>query len=282
MKTMDAMSTPRLPDAARAVVRRHIELLNERLPGMLDSYYIVGSAALGAYDEKFSDIDFVSLMKTKPQAGEIKQHKRIHRELRRRFPHVRLDGIYVAREVLANGCPERVCPRFNAGVYLGLKRFDAGSVEAWQLKKHSICAFGKRSESLPFNVNSGALLERMRGNLDTYWRKWADDCKKPRSLRFLGLLFRHKSVEWGVLGISRLYYSFRQRDIASKAAAGEYALKTLPERWHRIVREALRLRDPGIPPQYASRIVRRNDALKYVEHMMRECARVCATKTGKE
>ncbi|MDZ5016954.1 DUF4111 domain-containing protein, partial [Clostridium perfringens] len=49
-------------------------------------------------------------------------------------------------------------------------------------------------------------------------------------------------IEWGVLGVSRLYYTFKERDITSKIGAGEYALQNLPERWHKIINESMRLR----------------------------------------
>ncbi|MEV8632129.1 hypothetical protein AB0395_10780 [Streptosporangium sp. NPDC051023] len=52
-------------------------------------------------------------------------------------------------------------------------------------------------------------------------------------------------------------------EIGSKTAAGEYALKVFDERWHRIVREALRIRNGG-PPLYRNPLRRRSDLLAYM------------------
>lgn len=47
---------------------------------------------------------------------------------------------------------------------------------------------------------------------------------------------------WGVLGVTRLHYTLATGMVTSKAGAGAYALETFPERWHRILREAVDIR----------------------------------------
>ncbi len=69
---------------------------------------------------------------------------------------------------------------------------------------------------------------------------------------------------WGVLGISRLHYTLATGRIASKAAAGEYALKTFDPRWERIVAECLRIRLGHGKPGYGNPFARRREALDFV------------------
>lgn len=41
--------------------------------------------------------------------------------------------------------------------------------------------------------------------------------------------------------ISRLYYTFRERNLISKVGAGEYGLQVVPQKWHKIIKESMRL-----------------------------------------
>lgn len=68
----------------------------------------------------------------------------------------------------------------------------------------------------------------MRDNLNSYWLKWVNSCRRFTSIGYIALLVSLKTIEWGVLGVSRLYYTFNEKNITSKVGAGEYALKTVP------------------------------------------------------
>lgn len=261
-----------LPDRAAQAAQGHISLLNARLPGALDSYYIIGSVALGAFEEGFSDVDFVVLLRGRPDGAALNELKQLHRELCSRFPQTALDGLYITQGDLTGQAGAQAYPRFNHGKFLGLKAFEPGSVAVWELKKHGVCLSGRAPESLPFDVSPETLLSRMRANLDTYWRKWVRKCRNPFSPWFYGI-FGLGAVEWGVLGISRLYYTFCEKDVTSKAGAGEYALQHVPEPWRGIVREALARKQNRVP-QYISAPLRRRHALAYVEYMIDECCRL--------
>jgi hypothetical protein len=77
-------------------------------------------------------------------------------------------------------------------------------------------------------------------------------------------------IEWGVLGVSRLYYTFKEKDMTSKVGAGEYALKNVPQEWHKIINESMRLRKGNKKSYYNSIVKRRNDALKYIDYIIQE------------
>lgn len=102
---------------------------------------------------------------------------------------------------------------------------------------------------------------------------WNNRIRMLFSLNGLSALFS-ESIEWGVLGISRLYYTFMENDIASKDKAGEYALSCTLPMYTRIIKEALRVRRGTGHRNYLSVLKRRRDAIRYIDYMIQECNRV--------
>lgn len=78
-------------------------------------------------------------------------------------------------------------------------------------------------------------------------------------------------MPWAAPGVLRKFYTFRENGIISKTAAGEYALGCLPPRWHRIIREALNLREEITSSLYKSRIERALETVRLLEVVIREC-----------
>lgn len=68
-----------------------------------------------------------------------------------------------------------------------------------------------------------------------------------------------QAVEWCTCGISRMYYTILENDIASKDMAAEYGLAHSPPNTHRILKEALHIRNGK--ETIRIRIVRKNGAL---------------------
>jgi hypothetical protein len=81
-------------------------------------------------------------------------------------------------------------------------------------------------------------------------------------------------IEWGVLGVTRLFYTFKEKDMTSKLGAGEYALQTVPEKWHKIINEAMRPRKNNTKSYYKCIFERRNDALAYMDYVIEESNRI--------
>lgn len=260
-----------IPETIHKVLEQYFLLLEMKLPNFLEAYYLYGSTSLGEFYDGFSDIDFIALVKRKVTATDMRILKEIHRDMQRRFPKAILDGMYVMKddlESLNNG--EASCPRFNDGKFQGFRTFDQNSIDAYQLKKYGIAMKGPGAEYFTYAVNWDILMNNMRDNLNTYWQNWVNDCKKFWSIKYIGLFTSLGMIEWGVLGVSRLYYTFREKDITSKIRAGEYALKIVPQRWHKIIYESMRLRKGNKKSYYKSIFERRKDALGYIEFMTQE------------
>lgn len=261
-----------IPTRIKEVLNVYFDLFESKLPHLLESYYLYGSTSLGEYYEGQSDIDFIAVMKREMNEAEIHILKEIHHEMQKGFPHSILDGLYLLNDDLETvSKTTNLCPYFNDGKLQGFKKFDHNSIDAFQLKKYGITVKGEKIENVNFDVNWDVLIENMRMNLNTYWRGWTNDCKKFLTLKYIGIFFNLGMIEWGVLGVSRLFYTFREKDITTKVGAGEYALRTVPQKWHKIINESMRLRKGNKKSFYKSIFERRKEALAYMEFIIQEC-----------
>jgi hypothetical protein len=85
----------------------------------------------------------------------------------------------------------------------------------------------------------------MYTNLNDYWMRRA-----RRPLDF----WLDEQVEFAVLTICRILYTLQYGAIASKLDAGAWALSVLPQEWHALIAEALRIRrDLSVPGYFVTR-----------------------------
>jgi len=260
-----------LPKKVKEVVDEHIKIIESSLPKFLEAYYIYGSVSFEAFDYGKSDIDFIAVMKRKATETDINVLKKIHSNMQRKFHKTILDGMYLLRDDIQSLSKDVIpCLQFNNGVFKGFKTFDINSVDAFELKKYGISIKGQDILDLEYTVDLDILISKMNENLNTYWLNWVNDCRSYPSIKYIGLFISLKAIEWGVLGVSRLYYTFNEKDITSKLEAGEYALRTVPQRWHKIIKEAMRLRKNNKKSFYNSIFKRRIDALSYIDYIIQE------------
>lgn len=261
-----------LSKSAQKVLDAYFRLLDAKLIDFLEAYYVTGSLALGAYTEGWSDIDFVAVVKNRVSDDEIMQLERIHRQLQRSFPTLIMDGKYILKsdlEKLNNG--EQPYLLFNEGKYRGIRHMFKDHIDTYQLKTFGVAIRGAVIGKFNIELNWDQLIAGMHGNMDSYWVEWRSRFDKVFSLSNFGLLFKLETVEWGVLGVCRLYYTFRERGIVSKVGAGDYTLQLVPVRWHKIINESMRLRKGIKQSYYRSISERRRDTLAFIDYMMKEC-----------
>jgi hypothetical protein len=272
-----------IPEKANEVLKEHLDMLESKLPNLLESYYIYGSIALNAFNYGLSDIDFIAVIKRKATETDITVLKEIHIDIKKKFPKTDLMGLYLIKsDFQSQHEDKKTCLSFIDGVYKGLEKFDKNSIDAYQLKKYGITIKGQSIDEFDYTVNWDTLIYNMRDNLNTYWLSWENDCKKFPSRKYIGLYINLAMIEWVILGVSRLYYTFKERDITSKLGAGEYALQTVPKKWHKIVNEAMRLRTGNKKSYYKSIFERRNDALGYIDFIIQESNDLCKNAAPQE
>jgi hypothetical protein len=73
-------------------------------------------------------------------------------------------------------------------------------------------------------------------NVNSYWSKQA-----AQSVELMLKRNDEETIGFAVLSIARILYILDNRAKATNEKAGYYALQTLPARWHKLVREAMRI-----------------------------------------
>jgi len=264
--------TKKIPEKVKEITDEHTKMIESSLPNFLETYYIYGSVSLGAFNYGKSDIDFIAIMKRRATEADISTLKKIHSDMQKRFRKTILDGMYLLKDDMEslNDKSEISCLRFNDGEFKGINIFDRNSINAFELKKYGIDLKGQEIGSLNYTVDFDILISKMRVNLNSYWLKWVSARKRFPSIEYMALLISPKAIEWGVLGVSRLYYTFKEKDITSKVGAGEYALHTVPQKWHKIIKESMRLRKDNKRSYYNNIFERRNNAIDYIDYIIKE------------
>jgi Domain of unknown function (DUF4111) len=151
------------------------------------------------------------------------------------------------------------------------RAFHRNWIDAYQLRRYGIVIKGLPIETYNIPTDWNHLKANLVRNINSYWRNWTKRCERVTSLQFSGLFVSGSMIEWGVLGVTRLFFSIIEEEIISKVGAGEYALHTVPEKYHSILQEAIRIRRGSKKSVYRSIFKRRRDALDYMNYMMDEC-----------
>jgi hypothetical protein len=223
------------------VVDEYLQAADREAPGLIEGLYLVGSVALGDFRPHTSDIDYVAVTAQRPDAAGLSALQRVHARLRTRWPTPFFDGLYVTWQQLA-GEPSLAA----RGPYSYEGRFHphgdgAGDPVMWQtVARHGVRCRGPEPAALDIRIDREVLAQWTLNNLDTYWRPLLRHSSRLHPQGAIALT--SWGAAWIVLGIPRLHYTLATGELCSKDAAGVYALQTFPERWHRVVHEALRIR----------------------------------------
>ena len=231
-----------VPDRVAPLVAAYLQAVDAEAPGLVEGLYLTGSIALGEFRPGTSDIDFVAVMARAPAAAGLTALHRAHRQVRDRHPRPYFDGEYVTWTDLARD--PRLAgdgPRSYAGRFFERSTDGCNPVTWHTLATCGVRCRGPEPASIDIWTNRAALASWTRSNLESYWRPLL------RRTRRLGdpwsaIAFTSYGAVWIVLGVCRLHYTLATGTIASKEAAGRYALRAFPERWHRVLREELRIR----------------------------------------
>ncbi|HVL24411.1 MAG TPA: aminoglycoside adenylyltransferase domain-containing protein [Thermomicrobiales bacterium] len=231
---------------ARAVLAALLGGLDVAAPGLITDVYITGSIALGDGRPGQSDLDVVLVRDVHADnAATMAALEPVMVALRRTHPRPMVDGIVLGRADLAAGPDGVVGPRpflIDGKAHLGEQSSGRNPVTWQTLAQCGITWRGTPLAGLPLWQDPDALDAWVRGNLVSYWRPWW--ASSDRLFSRMGIVSLHPWFsEWGVLGVTRLHYTLVTGKITSKHAAGSYALETFPDRWHRILREAMRYRE---------------------------------------
>ncbi len=254
-----------IPPLLQPLLQEYTDRLKQELPGKVNAFYLEGSLALGEFNPRLSDIDFLGILESEATPADFADLMPIHKRIEQKYPW-QMSGIYLPARDL--GCDKNTVHSFlhyHDGKLKWENHFELSAVTWWILKNHGVTVFGPSIESLNITVDMDELLRVQQRNLNTYWASWT-----TRPGRLLALT-TDWGIQWAVLGISRLFYTIHEQKITSKIKAGEYALGRLPERWHPLIRQAIALRENPERSYYHSRIKRAFDAFYFIQYVIQSC-----------
>ncbi|KPV54599.1 hypothetical protein SE17_02760 [Kouleothrix aurantiaca] len=258
-----------IPQPVQQVLNAYISLVNDALPGLLAGLYLHGSLALGAYNPGLSDIDFIAITSRRCTPSDIDTLRVVHHMLIERYPQAQLEGSYLQWHDLGRSedtIPPH--PHIHDGIVHASGYHDINAVTWWVLKHRGIAVLGPSPHHFAIQVDLDDLLGRMHHNLNTYWVRFTTE---PRRMAWL---LDDYGIQWAVLGVLRQFYTFRERAITSKTAAGMYALAYTPRQWHQLIQEAVNIRMGSRASLYRSRIVRAIEARAFLQLIIAACKKV--------
>jgi hypothetical protein len=239
----------------------YLDLADRYAPGLVRGLYLQGSLALGDYRPGISDIDFVAVVSGTP---DLRTLATVHADLRRAHGSVFFDGLYVEEDDLRRD-PAALPP--GPAVHEWRVQPESGferHLVTWHvLAQGGVAVRGPAVAELDIYTDWPALAASTRENLAGYWTWWRNvTARGPAG-------FSARATSWGVLGAARLRHTLAAGRVTSKTEAAGYALETYDERWHRVIREALRIRIGG-PALYRGPLRRHADLLGFLDVVLKQ------------
>jgi hypothetical protein len=251
-----------IPEVVREVCASFLELAP---PGLVTGLYLRGGTGFGEWVAGQSDVDFVATLEHRPDPDEVAALRAAHEQVAIRHPQPEFDGMHVLVDDLARDPAEIPDVPTVLHRYFQAEGRPDSEVTWHELAWHGVAIAGPPISELDIWTDHDRLLAFTRGNLDGYWRANAEALAAMPSEGAA-----ESACCWCVLGVARLHHLLVAGDMTTKSAAGRWGLTYYPERWHRVLREALRIREGG-PDQYADDTeARGRDTADFTAFVVRE------------
>lgn len=235
------MTAADLPEPVRAVCDTWLEEMSPT--GLVTGLHLRGGLGFGEWVPGRSDVDFVATLARRPSYTDLDAIEAAHLVAQERHPDVPFDGLHLLADDLRadpEECPDVPCVLH--GHFEEAARYDVSPVAWHELARHGVTVLGPDAASLGIWTDDVRLRDFTRANLDGYWREQAEGLAK-----FPAEAAGEPACEWCVLGVVRLHHLLVTGSMTAKSAAARWGLGSYDERWHRVLREALRIREGGDP-----------------------------------
>ncbi len=253
-----------LPDLPRAVCETWLAEIDRLAPGLVTGLHVRGGLGFGEFVPGRSDVDFVAVLEHRPTYDEEEALEASHAAVSAAHPDQPFDGLHVTAADLVgdpDDCPDVPCVLH--GWFEPAARYDLSPVAWHELAHHAVTVRGE----LPVVwTDDRRLLAFTRDNLATYWADQATALTK-----FPDEAAKEESCSWCVLGVARLHHLLVTGEMTSKNTAGRWGLGFYEERWHPVLREALRARTGGPGPgEYAVPADRGRDVAEFTAYVVEQ------------
>ncbi len=249
-----------IPASIQSLIDAYLHAL-EPLRSHFYGIYIFGSIALGAFEERESDIDILALTHGEWTIPELAQLNALHTQLigLHQFGK-RLEVLYIPLRNLGK-CDREIAPyptnlhsEFSPAGYGRLNY-----VTWWTVKNNGIRLLGPERSTLPFEITWQDVLEMMRDYLNDFW---------PRKARRPYLFLRDDWFIFAVATHCRMLTTIEEGEIITKSVALKRWRNRLPARWRPLIDEAWRIRHHlGGPSVYHSRLKRVLEILAFIKYV---------------
>lgn len=230
-----------LPGPVREVCDAWLAHIDARAPGLVTGLYLRGGLAFGEWIPGRSDVDFVATLAHRPRGAEVDAIEDSHRALAGDLPGVPFDGLHLLAEDLTRApalCPDVPCVLHHH--FEAEAAHDVNAVTWHELAERGVTVRGPAAATLGIWTDAAGLVAFTRDNLDTYWRATSQALSaQPGEGAY------PDACCWCVLGVARLHHLLVTGRLTSKSGAGRWGLGHYPARFHRVLREALRVRGGG-------------------------------------
>jgi hypothetical protein len=250
-----------LPDPARLVCETWLAEMDRTAPGLVTGLHVRGGIGFGEFVPGRSDVDFVAVLSRRQTPADEDLVEAAHGVTLAQHPELPFDGMHLLVEDLTrdpDDCPDVPCVLH--GYFEAAARYDLSPVAWHELAGHSIAVRGELPEVW---TDQDRLLAFTRDSLDTDWRRTAEALA-----RFPAEAETEQSCEWTVLGAARLHHLLVTGEMTAKSAAGRWGLAHYDERFHQVLREALRIRNGEGNSEYADPAERGRDTAEFTAYVV--------------
>lgn len=234
----------KIPNDVKYMMKQYAELFNHCFEDELEGIYLHGSLVLGDYKPGVSDIDFITITKTRFTENELNKVSEIHSQFTKQFKNVELDGVYITSNEVGTRVDQTNGKNihYNEGNVIYNRYFNFNPVTWYLFKEHGIHMYGPPASEFSVEIGETELRQYVLNNMNKYWEY---RIKKLEAINYWHTVSKkamNEEVEWTVLGLLRQFYTIQENGIVSKSKAGEYGIDRLEEKWHGIIREAVNIR----------------------------------------
>ncbi|MCM1988231.1 aminoglycoside adenylyltransferase domain-containing protein [Oceanirhabdus seepicola] len=215
-----------------------IELLKREVKDILkDEFiglYIHGSLALGDFDPKSSDIDFLVVTKDMVSQELFNSLRKMHNGILRKENKwaYKLEGSYVSKDLLHSKIPPTEPRPYVNGREFSLEHYGYEWVlERYTLREYGIIIEGPNPQSF---MDSIASSELQQASLKILNQWWAPMLLNPN------LLEEREYQVYAILTMCRILNMFKYGNVVSKKNAAEWAQNAFNNRWEVLIEKALR------------------------------------------
>lgn len=214
-----------LIEALLAAVR---EALGENFVG----FYLCGSLALGGFDPETSDVDVLVVTGRPVADAEFAALKGLHErpppdgnDFSRDY-----DVYYVDRGTIRRFKEGQRHVKVGAGEPFSWRQNRPNwTLERWTVRERGVTVAGPDPKTLIDVVSPGDLRSAAGAELRVRFQQWSDGSWPRRELAHIG------AQAFEVQTVCRALFTFEIGEVSSKQTAFEWALASLPGRWHPLI-----------------------------------------------